>query len=168
MNELIRVSDMDEQALKAIMEQYDFTACTLRQFYHATIGVGQHISFPDYSPNIVPHRGLYIIAALLRILGQRDEDIISILGTAFRQQPKNIGMYAGTSMLLRRKSKQTSIEFSFGDKDEHRSLISYKICDVHHDGRVFLESHLSSGIGRGETICKPEDEIEYILRYVNK
>ncbi len=168
MNELIRVTDMDEKALKVIMGQYDFTACTLRQFYHATNGVGLHISLPDYNPNVVPHRGLYIIAAILRILGQNDEDIINILGTAFRQQPIKIGMYAGTSMLLRRKSKQTSLEFSFGDKDEHSFLVSYEISDIHHDGRAFLENHLSSGNGRRETICKPEDEIEYILCFVNK
>ena len=71
-------------------------------------------------------------------------------------------------MLLRRNSKQTSLEFSFGDKDENRFLVSYEISDIHHDGRAFLENHLSSGNGRRDTICKPEDEIEYILRFVNK
>ena len=168
LNELVRVSDMDEQALKVIMEQFDFTVCTLRQFYHATNGVGLHISLPYHSSNIVPHRGLYIIAALLRILDQSDEDIINILGTAFRQQPIKIGMYAGTSMLLRRNRKQTPLEFSFGDKDEHRSLVSYEINDIHCDGRAFLKNHLSSGNGLRGIICKPEDEIEYILRFVNK
>lgn len=168
MNELIRVTDMDEHALKAIMEQFDFTSCTLRQFYHATNGVGLQISLPDHSSNIVPHRGLYIIAAILRILGQSDEDIINILGAAFKQQPVDIGMYAGTSMLLRRRYKQAPLKFSFGEKDENRFLISYEISDIHHDGRAFLESHLSSDNVRGGTICKPQDEVEYILRFVNK
>ncbi len=168
MNELVRVSDMDVNALKIIMEQFDFTACTLRQFYHATNGVGLHISLPKYNPNVVPHRGLYIIAAILRILGQSDEDIINILSTAFRQNPIIIGMYAGTSMLLRRNRKQAPLIFSFGDKDEHRFLVSYEINDIHHDGRSFLEGHLSSGNGLREIICNPEDEIEFILRFVNK
>ena len=60
MNELIRVTGMGEEAIKAVIEQFDFTNCTLRQLYHATDGVGQQISLPDYNPNIVPHRGLYI------------------------------------------------------------------------------------------------------------
>lgn len=167
-NELVRVSDMDVNALGVIMEQFDFTAYTLRQFYHATNGVGLHISLPFHSSNVVPHRGLYIIAALLRILGQSDEDIINILGTAFRQQPIKIGMYAGTSMLLRRDRKQIPLAFSFGDKDEHKMLVSYQINDIHHDGRAFLDNHLSSGNGLRNIICKPEDEIEYILRFVNK
>lgn len=166
--ELVRVTGMDEQALTAIMGQFDFTQCTLRQLYHATDGIGQQISLPDYNPNVVPHRGLYIISAILRRLGQSDEDIATILGSAFKQQPINIGMYAGTSMMLKRKSKQPPLEFSFGEKDENRFLISYEINDIHHDGRAFLERHLSSGNGRKNTLCKPEEEIEYILRFVNK
>ena len=77
-------------------------------------------------------------------------------------------MYAGTSMLLRRNNKQPTLEFSFGDRDENRFLISYEINDIHHDGRAFIEHHLSSGNGRKNTLCKPEEEIEYILRFVNR
>lgn len=168
MNELIRVTDMDENAIKAIIEQFDFTNCTLRQFYHATDGIGQQISLPDYNPNVVPHRGLYILAAILRRFGQIDEDIINILSGAFKQQPMSIGMYAGTSMLLRRNCKRPPLEFSFGEKDENKFLISYEVNDIHHDGRAFLGRKLSSGNGRKNTLCKAEEEIEYIFRFVNK
>lgn len=166
--ELMRVTNMDEKAIKAVFEQFDFTSCTLRQLYHATDGVGQQISLPDYNPNIVPHRGLYIMAAILRRLCQTDEEIISILGSAFSQQPTIIGMYAGTSMLLRRDSKHSTLEFSFGEKDKNQFLISYDINDINHDGRSFIERHLSSGNGRMNTLCKPDEEIEYILRHVNR
>lgn len=167
-NELVRVTDIDEHALKSIIEQLDITAYTLRQLYHATDGIGQQISLPDYNPNIVPHRGLYIFAAILRRLGHSDEEILNILGSAFKQHPDTIGMYVGTSMLLRRNKNQLPLEFSFGEKDENLFLISYQINDIHYDGRAFLKSYLSSGNGRKYTLCTPEDEINYILRFVNK
>ena len=168
MTELIRVTDMDENSINAIIEQFDFTDCTLRQFYHAIDEIGQQISLPDYNHHVIPHRGLYIIAAILRRLGQTDEDIINILSGAFKQQPISIGMYVGTSMLLRRSIKQTPLEFSFGEKDENRFLISYEINDIHHDGRAYIERKLSSGNGRKNTICNPEEEIGFILRFVNR
>ena len=46
--------------------------------------------------------------------------------------------------------------------------VLYLVKDIHHDGRAYLENHLSSGNGLRDLICKPEDEIEYILRFVNK
>ncbi len=168
LNELVRVSGMNVDAIKVIVEQFDFSTYTLRQFYHATDGVGQQISLPDYNPNIVPHRGLYIIAAILRRLGQNDEEIISILGRAFMQHPVIIGMYAGTSMILRRNCKELKLEFSFGKKNENRFLEIYNLDDYSYDGRVFFRQRLNGGTVLKQTICKPEDEIKYILSFVNR
>ena len=167
MNELSRVTGMDNNVVKVIMEQFDMTVFTLRQLYHAIDGVGQPISLPTWSRTIVPHRGMYIMAAILRRLGQSDEEIIGILGTAFQRQPVAIGAYVATSMLLRRQAKQMNLDFSFGEKDDG-FLVRYEVTDMHHDGLAFLNRQLNGTWNPKESYCKPEEEIEYILRFVNK
>lgn len=59
---------MDNNAISIILEQIDITAFTLRQLYHAIDGVGQQISLPTCNRNVVPHRGMYIMAAILGIV----------------------------------------------------------------------------------------------------
>lgn len=167
MNELSCVTGMGNNAIKIIMEQLDITAFTLRQLYHAIDCVGQQISLPTWSRTIVPHRGMYIMAAILRRLGQSDEEIIGILGTAFHRQPLAVGAYVATSMLLRRQAKQMNLDFSFGEKDDGFQ-VRYKMIDMHHDGFAFLNRQLNGTWNPKENYCKPEEEIEYILRFVNK
>lgn len=167
MNELSRVSGMDTKAVKVIMEQFDMTAFTLRQLYHAIDGVSQQISLPSRNRNIVPHRGMYVMAAILRRLGQSTEEITGILGSAFQRQPVAIGAYIATSMLLRRQAKQTNLDFSFGEKEDG-FLVWYKMTDMHHDGLAFLNRHFYGTWNPNESYCKPEEEIEYILSFVNK
>ena len=167
MNELVRVTGMDNEAIKAISEHIDFTQFTLRQLYHATDGVGQQISLPSWNRSIVPHRGMYIMAAILRRLGQTTEEITDILSTAFQKQPVVIGAYVATSMLLRQQAKQQVLDFSFGEKDEG-FLVRYELRDVHHDGQAFLDRQLNGSWNPKESFCKAEEEIAYILRFVNK
>ena len=167
MNELSRVTGMDNNAVKVIMEQFDMTAFTLRQLYHAIDGIGQQISLPTWSRTFVPHRGMYIMAAILRRLGQNDEEIIGILGTAFQRQPVAIGAYVATSMLLRRQAKQMNLDFTFGEKDDGFQ-VRYEMTDMHQDGLAFLNRQLYGSWDPKETYCKPDEEIEYILRFVNK
>ncbi len=167
MNELSRVTGMDNQAIQAIMEQVDITAFTLRQLYHATDGVGQQVSLPTWNCNIVPHRGLYIMAAILRRLGQSSEEIGNILGNAFQKYPVVIGAYAATSMLLRRNAKQKNLEFSFGEKDDG-FLVRYVVTDINHNGLAILDRQLNGSWNPKESYNKPQEEIDYILRFVNK
>ena len=167
MNELVRVTGMDNNAIMVIMEQFDITAFTLRQLYHAIDGVGQQISLPTWKRNIIPHRGMYIMAAILRRLGQSNEEIVSILGTALQRQPVAIGAYVATSMLLRRQAKQIHLDFSFGEKEDG-FLVRYELRDIHQDGKAFLNRQLNGLWNPKEVFCKPEEEIEYVLRFVNK
>lgn len=167
MNELARVTGMDNNAIKVIMEQIDITAFTLRQLYHASDGVGQQISLPTWSRNIVPHRGMYIMAAVFRRLGISTEEITGILGTAFQKQPVTIGAYVATTMLLRKQAKQMNLDFSFGEKEDG-FLVRYEMIDMHHDGWALLNRQLSGRWNPKETFCNPKEEIEYIMRFVNK
>lgn len=166
-DELMKVTGMDVNAVMAITEQFDFTAYTLRQLYHATDEVGKQIVLPKGTPNIVPHRGLYIMAAILRRLGLSDEEICTILADAFRKQGEAIGAYIATSMILRRNNNRSRLNFSFGDKD-NSLLVRYEVKDVHHDGRAYIERQLNYSWNPNEVYCKPFEEIEYILGFVNK
>lgn len=141
MNELSRVTGMDNQAIQVIMEQVDITAFTLRQLYHATDGAGQQVSLPTWNSQIVPHKGLYIMAAILRRLGQSSEEICNILGASFHKQPVTIGHYVASSMLLRRNAKQTNLDFSFGEKDGG-SLVRYILKDIRQNGFADLKRYL--------------------------
>lgn len=166
-DELMRVTGMDSGAVMAITDQFDFTVYTLRQLYHAIDDIGKQLSLPRGNSDIVPHRGLYIIAALLRRLGQNDDEILNILSKAFKNDPVCIGKYAVTSMLLRRDIKQMYFDFSFGEKTDG-FLVKYVVTDVHHDGMVFLDRKLYGSWNQDEFFCKPKEEMEFILSFVNK
>lgn len=166
-NELMKVTGMDVGAVMAITEQFDFTAYTLRQLYHATDDVGKQISLPKRTLDIVPHRGLYIMAAILRRLGLLDEEVCTILANAFRKTGEAIGAYLATSMILRRNNNHFRLNFSFGDKD-NGLLVRYIVKDFHHDGRAYIERQLNYSWNPDEDYCKPTEEIEYILGFVNK
>lgn len=166
-NELIRVTGMDEESIAAVTKQVDITSYTLRQLYHATDGVGQQISLPRWNPKIVPHRGMYIMAAILRRLGHSTENIIMILADAFKNHPMEIGPYLGTSMMLKYKPNGGVLDFSFGEKEDSY-LVRYIIDDFHKDGMAFLKRQLHGSWNPREEFCKPEEVIEYILQFVNK
>lgn len=167
MNELSRVTGMDNKAIQVIMEQIDISAFTLRQLYHATDSVGQQVSLPTWNRNIIPHRGLYIMAAILRRLGYSSEEICNILGNAFLNQPVVIGVYAATSMLLRRNVEQMNLDFSFGEKDDG-FLVRYVLKDIYNDGLAHIDRQLNGSWNPKESYSKPREEIEYILNFVNK
>ena len=166
-NELVRVTGMDGKAVISVLEQFDISGYTLRQFYHATEGVGQQISLPSTNPNIKPHRGLYIMVAIMRRLGIDDEDIVTMLGKSFRTKTKEIAPYLVTSMMLKRGGKDTSLNFSFGDKDDG-FLVRYNVNDVHHDGLAFIEELRQMGWNVKDDYLNPQEEIEYIMKFVNK
>ena len=167
LDELSRVTGMNNDAIKLIMESVDITAYTLRQLYHASDGVEQQVSLPTWDHNVVPHRGLYIMAAILMRLGQSSEEISNILGTAFHRQPLVIGAYAATSMIIRRNLGQNNFDFSFGDKYEG-FLIKYVVKDIDQDGFAYLDRRLDGSWNTDERYCKPQEEIEYILQFVNR
>lgn len=166
-NELAQVSGMDSKAVMAVVGQIDITTYTLRQLYHAADGVGQQISLPKQNPDIVVHRGLYIMAAILRRLGMGTAEITSILANAFKNQPQVVGTYLVTSMKLRRGNKNSVSDFSLGER-EQGLLVRYEVPEILPDGQVVLERHLHSRWNSKEVYCNPEEEIEFILRYVNK
>lgn len=166
-NELIRVTGMESKAVMAILEQFDVTSYTLREFYHATDEVGQQISLPTWSRNVVPHRGIYIMAAILRRLGLSTEEVIDVLAKSFSKHPLELGVYLATSMMLKRNINKVPFDYSFGEKDDG-FLVWYVVNDMHHDGLAFLDRQLHGSWTSKETFSKPEEEIEYIIRFVNK
>jgi hypothetical protein len=166
-NELVRVTGMEGKAVMCISEQFDITGYTLRQLYHAMEDIGSQISLPAGTKNIVPHRGLYIMAALLRRLGVATDEITDILSRAFHNHPVEIGAYAATSMMLRKRMISTSLVFTFGEKKDGY-LETYEVTDCHHDGQAFIKTQLMMDWDSQEKFDKPEVEIEYIMGNVNK
>ena len=157
---------MDGKAIMVIVDQFDFASYTLRQLYHATDGVEKQITLPNCNLNIFPHKGLYIVAAILRRLGQSDDEITTTLSLAFKKQPIMIGTYAATSMILRREYDNPYINFSFGEKDDGY-LVYYQVNVVNPDGMALIERRLNGVWNNNEKYVKPEEEIQYILKYVN-
>lgn len=166
-NELERVTGMDGVAVQAVIDQLDITSYSLRQFFHATDGIGQQIALPAQKHNVVPHRGFYIMAAILRRLGCSDEDIISVLAKAFRNKTKEVGQYVATSMMLKRNYIKSSMDFSFGET-QSGFLIRYEAYQVSHDGTAVIEDRMFANWNPKESFWKPQEEMEYILQYVNK
>ena len=166
-NELAQVSGMDAKAVMAIVGQIDITTYTLRHLYHAVDRIEQQISLPKQNPDIAPHRGLYIMAAILRRLGMGIAEITSLLANAFKNYPQGIGAYLITSMKLRRESKDSVSDFSLGEREEGL-LVRYEVTEICSDGQAILKRQLYGSWNTREVYCNPEEEIEYILRYVNK
>ena len=165
--ELERVTGMDNDAVSTIMEQFDITSFSLRQLYHAVDGVDQQISLPKGDRNIVPHKGLYNMAAILTRLEMSTDEISTMLGNAFKKQPVAIGAYLGTSMLLKREATQMHLSFSFGEKEDG-FLVCYEVNNIQHNGQAFINRQLDGTWNPKEPYCEPEEEIEYILQFVNK
>ena len=165
LNELMRVTGMDSPAVTAIMDQFDFTVYTLRQLYHATDDVGKQVSLPHHNNGVFPHRGVYTITAILIRLGIPTDEISSILAKAFRNQPNVIGMYAGTTMMLKRSV--ANFDYSLGEK-ENGYLVCYSIVDHHRDGVAFLNRSLyGTWDPNGHLFIKPEEEVDFIIEHVS-
>lgn len=165
--ELVRITGMGIGAVNAVTEQISFSSFSLRQLYHAADGIGQQISLPSGSPGCIPHRGLYIVAAILWRLGYSAEEIISVLGSAFHKHPIEIGPYLATSMLLRRGNNSNRLDFSFGEK-ESGYLVRYE-AEVDNSNEIasIRRQYYMSWDSR-EKPCDPKEEIAFILQYVNK
>ena len=163
--ELARVSSMDGEVILGIMEQFNLSSFTLRQLYHALEDIGKQISMPAKSGLIVPHRGLFIMAAILRRLGYSTEEIVSGLSKAFIQLPMEIGAYAGTCMMLRKNMKEGCLYYSFGQKEQGYTVV-YCIEDYHQNGIAYIRDQIVSGWGPKD-FFKPEDEMKYIVGFVN-
>lgn len=166
-DELMYVTGMDSKAVQAVMNQFDFTQYTLRQFYHAIDDVGRQIALPTKTAFLIPHRGMFIMAALLRRLGQSTAEILSVLSKAFQKDPMAVGAYMVTSMMLRREIRQKDFEFSFGE-EKRGYTVTYVVDDIYPDGQVSLKQLLSSGAIPAGGNCKAEEELAYILGYVSK
>lgn len=164
---LARITGMDPQAVMVILDNFDLTTYTLRQLYHAADGIERQITLPTQNPEITPHRGLYIMAAIFRRLGLGTSEIISILSNAFKHKPAIIGTYVVTSMMLRRNSRNAVNEIYMGEIEQGYYAI-YEVTGIHPDGQVSLSRHLYSGGNPSSNLCKPEDEMSFILQYVNK
>lgn len=166
-NELARVTGMENKVVLAIMNKYDFLTYTLRQLYHAVDDIGKQISLPQALNRVVPHRGLFIMAAIMRRLGLSDEKIITIISEAFRSQPQLIGAYAATSMMLRRKIENGALAFSLGEM-ENGYILTYYVDNCNQDGKASVKKQKSFIKDPNIEECKVEDDIEFILRFVNK
>lgn len=164
-NELIRVTSMDSKAVMAILDRFDITGYTLRKLYHAMEDVDSQISLPRGTSNIVPHKGVYILAAILRRLGLTTAEITDILSQSFRAHPIEIGAYVATSMMLRRELT-SSFRFSFGERRD--GGIESFIVSNGKGGIASIESQLVLGGSSQTRLDRPEEEIGYILRFVSK
>lgn len=166
LDELIRITRMNSEAVLLIMEEFDIASFTLRQLYRAIDGVGQQITIPKNNNGIVFHRGLLVIAAILCRLGLTSDEIVDRLSSAFRTQPMIIGSYLASFMMLRRGVNQVELEFSFGEKSDGY-YVGYLLVDYHHDGCAFFERRLYAW-HNGEHQCNPEEEIRYMMKLVGR
>ena len=164
--ELMRVTGMDNVSIQAIVEQLDIASYTLRQLYHAVEDIGKQVLMPKNTGDLTLHQGLYIMCAILKRLGLSCEDIVSILSKAFRKQPAAVGAYCATSMMLRRGVGRGQYAYSLGEKREGFILV-YSVVEYYESGQVRLDQHLYSG-WRKEVFLKPEEEIQFILSSVGE
>lgn len=165
-NELALVTSMDGKTIEYLMEQFDLSSYTLRQLYHALEDVGKQISMPAKRGLIVPHRGLFIMAAVLRRLGLSTEDVLFGLSKTFLNYPQELAAYAGTCMMLRRNMREGCLYFSFGQKENGYDVM-FCIDDYNQNGIAHVRDQLIGRLGP-QDISKPEDEIKYIVGFVNK
>jgi len=166
LNELISVSGMNSEVVSLIMEEFDFSSFSLRQLYRAIDGIGQQITIPKSKNGIVFHRGLLVMAAILRRLGLPSDEIVDRLSNAFRSNPLALGTYLASFMMLRQDVKQVELEFSLGEKTDGYH-VRYLLVDYHQDGCAFFERRLYSWV-QNEQYCNPEEEIRSLMQYVGK
>lgn len=167
-NVLVRITDMDSKAVMAILNYIDITAYTLRQLYHAMEDVEKQVSLPDGKDGVFAHKGMYVMAAILRRLGHTTEEIRDIIAKAFQANPVEIGSYMATSMMLRQGvDMHSGFRYSFGnDRDNH--LPVYEVTGCQDDGRANITQHLMVGWMVEDSKKNPYEEAEYILEHVSK
>lgn len=166
-NELMRITGMSSEVIVSLMDKFDFTSYTLRQFYHACDGIEKQISLPIRKGPVVAHRGFYTIAALLFRLSSSREDVIQVLSGVIKETPWVSLKYFATTMLLRRNASSSSgFAFSFGMREEG-AISVYYVSDIHFDGSADIGRQQYLAWDRNSTI-KPEEELDYMLQYVDR
>lgn len=165
--QLAIVTSMSENAISAVTEKYDFSKHTLREFCHALDDVESQIILPKARGHFLPHKGLYIIAAILRRLNCEDSVTVELLSQAFRNHPEEVGCYIATSMFLRESDNIDGNEFSFGNKQDFY-LVRYELTNIKNDGTASVKKRLFSEWNPMEQYCQPEDDVKYILNHVSK
>lgn len=165
--ELVRITGMGINAVQALTEQIHFSSYSLRQLYHAADGIGQQISLPSGTPVCAPHRGMYIMAAILRRLGYSVDEIKTALGSVFHKHPLDVGPYLATSMIIRRGFNSDRLDFSFGEKENGFQIHYVATVDNSYEMATIRSEYYMSWDTR-EKPCDPKEEIEFILQFVNK
>ena len=164
---LMLATGMSISAIETFTGIFDFAAFTLRDFCHALDDVESQITLPQMKNNVLPHKGFYVMAAVLRRLRCDDAKIIEILSQAFRMQTESVGPYIITSMILNESKYVIGGDFSFGKKQDG-CLERFAIKDINNDGTVSIQPQLSFGWDPRESYCKPEEVMAEMLKSVNK
>ena len=165
--QLASVTCMSEKAVAAFTCNYDFSKHSLREFCHALDDVESQISLPKKKNNIVPHKGLYVMAVILRRLRCDDVMIVDILSQAFSRHPEDVGVYIVTSMLLRGSEYVLGGDFSFGN-NEDGYLVRYSVSGYESDGTSSIKKKRMISWNPKEKYCQPSTEVSYILSHVNR
>lgn len=164
---LARVTGMSSNAIYAFTEQFDFAKYTLREFYHALDDVESQITLPKGLLDVNPHKGLYVMSAILRRLGCDETKIIAHITQAIKSQPMAVLAYLATSMMLCDGVISKGYELSLGEKDQGFPVI-YQVLDMLPDGSALISKHLDGNLGPKVKYSSIETGILYILKYVHK
>ena len=164
---LARVTGMSSNAIYAFTEQFDFAKHTLREFYHALDDVESQITLPKGQLDVNPHKGLYVMSAILRRLGCDEVKIIALITQAIKAQPNATLAYLATSMMLCDGVISKGYEISLGEKDQGFPVI-YQVSDMLPDGSAFISKHLDVNFDPQVKYSRIETGILYILKYVHK
>lgn len=169
--ELVRVTEMKEDAVKLLFEQFDFSAYTLRQLFHALEDVDSQIALPKgEDEKHEPSKGIFIVSAILRRLGVPDDEIKSLLSGLLLSHPLVIGRYFVECMMRKGKNMFGGFVFSFGEKDKNGNTVSYSMVGYVQEGEpAYLKKQISSSWDLSDiTFVQPIEEIDYILSFVSK
>lgn len=169
-NELVRVSGMKEIVVKSIISSINtptkfLASKTLRQLFHATRDVQDQICLPKGVNGVLPHRGMFVIAAVLRRLDVEDQTIINAMGSTFYSCPKEAVEYVGSCMMLTEQQYENFL-FSFGRRDRYGRYLFYRINGCNSDGTVLVEEELS--ISMMYSSYDSNALLEYILHHVSR
>ena len=164
---LISASGMSLGAIETFTGIFDFAAYSLRDFCHALDDVESQITLPQMKNNVAPHKGFYVMAAVLRRLRCNDAKIIEILSQAFHIQPEAVGPYIVTSMILNDSMYVKGGDFSFGKKRDGY-LERFGITDIKNDGTVSIQPQISLAWNPQESYCNPEEVMADVIAAVNK
>ena len=169
--ELVRATEMKEDAVKLIFEQFDFSSYTLRQLCHALEDVDSQITIPKITDdNHEPPKGMFILSAILRRLGVSEDEIKTLLSGLLLSHPLVIGRYLVECMMRKGKNMFGRFEFSFGEKDEYGNIVSYSMEGYINEGEpaYLLKQKRGSFDYPATAYIQPLEEIEYILSFVSK